>query len=566
MLDILTKITSELAMVISRKYYRQLERETVTAKEQSRKLVLKIVRDNANTIYGKAHDFGHIHSVAEYQKKVPLSDYADYEPYIERMLAGERGLITSYPLDSYAQSAGTLGKAKMIPISKKQMGPLRRALAFLYAVPAVQFHREGKPTPTGRTFMAWHVAMEEMPDGYLAGCISECVLKNFHWFFPILMTSPLPVIAPKHIMDTDMKYLELRFALAWEDTCCIASQFASTVLALMHYLEKHWTLLCDDIERGIISESVAVPDAVRASLQKYLTPLPERAAALRQAFQAGFDTPIIPRIWPNVAFLSAIGGGALGNAIPLLRAYSGDLPINSFAYAASEAAISSALEMDTDTYVLTPTSGFFEFLPVGDESGKTFELDELEVGRHYELVLTNLSGLYRYRLHDVVQVVGYHNAAPLLRVLYRERVLVNMLGEKVNEADLRYATEALGRATDCVISDACMYGDENAEPMQYVLLLEPAEPVPPKKRSGFQAILEEALEQINSEYHYRIQTGELQPLSLKLLQRGTNERYREIVASQQKTAQQIKPVRVLDTPKKIQFFMEMVEDETALCE
>ena len=39
-------------------------------------------------------------------------------------------------------------------------------------------------------------------------------------------------------------------------------------------------------------------------------------------------------------------------------------------------------------------------------------IDEVEVGKRYELVLTTISGFYRYRMGDVVEVVGFHEELP----------------------------------------------------------------------------------------------------------------------------------------------------------
>ena len=57
-------------------------------------IVKKLMRDNKNTVYGKAHNFKDVHSVADYQAKVPLSRYKDYEKYIDRMVeTGEINII-----------------------------------------------------------------------------------------------------------------------------------------------------------------------------------------------------------------------------------------------------------------------------------------------------------------------------------------------------------------------------------------------------------------------------------------------------------------------------------------
>ena len=85
-------------------------------------IVKKLMRDNKNTEYGKAHNFKDVHSVAEYQEKVPLSRYKDYEGYIDRMAeTGEKNLITSYRVCRYAESSGSVGKPKLVPLTARAL-------------------------------------------------------------------------------------------------------------------------------------------------------------------------------------------------------------------------------------------------------------------------------------------------------------------------------------------------------------------------------------------------------------------------------------------------------------
>ena len=52
------------------------------------RLLAEIMRRNCDTAYGKKYGFGEIETAAEFQRKVPLSVYGDYEDYILRMIAG----------------------------------------------------------------------------------------------------------------------------------------------------------------------------------------------------------------------------------------------------------------------------------------------------------------------------------------------------------------------------------------------------------------------------------------------------------------------------------------------
>lgn len=83
---------------------------------------MRIVRDNKDTEYGKRYHFDQISSVDDYKRLVPFSGYDDYAPYIERMVNnGEKNLITVYPIVQYAETSGSIGVPKKIPVSKQSM-------------------------------------------------------------------------------------------------------------------------------------------------------------------------------------------------------------------------------------------------------------------------------------------------------------------------------------------------------------------------------------------------------------------------------------------------------------
>ena len=71
--------------------------------------------------------------------------------------------------------------------------------------------------------------------------------------------------------------------------------------------------------------------------------------------------------------------------------------------------------------------------------------EELEKGLLYELVITTLSGLYRYRIGDVVKVVRFHNKCPVIEFQYRQGQLLNMRSEKTTETMLYEAVTTVIR-------------------------------------------------------------------------------------------------------------------------
>ena len=86
------------------------------------KLLMELLEDNKDTEYGKKYGFRQIRSYEDYASMVPLSDYSDYEPYIERMIAfNQKNLITADEVVYYAHTSGTSGTSKMIPCSRKAL-------------------------------------------------------------------------------------------------------------------------------------------------------------------------------------------------------------------------------------------------------------------------------------------------------------------------------------------------------------------------------------------------------------------------------------------------------------
>ena len=102
---------------------------------QQIKLLLRILEQNKDTEYGRKYGFADIHSIEEYQKKVPVSVYDDYAGYILRMSEdGEENLITSGKVVHYNKSSGTVGNPKRIQKNSEKTGsmdgicPLRNPL------------------------------------------------------------------------------------------------------------------------------------------------------------------------------------------------------------------------------------------------------------------------------------------------------------------------------------------------------------------------------------------------------------------------------------------------------
>ena len=316
-----------------------------------------------------------------------------------------------------------------------------------------------------------------MPDGIPFGPLSESSRRKLYdrlkdkWMH-FFAAPPQATFAGK---DTDSRYLYALYSLRDENLMCIESTFSSFILDFCRFIEKNWDVLVRDIDAGTISEDVQMPDDVRKILTEDLSPMPERAAKLRKIFENGFNRPFMPLVWPDLLYISAAASGGFSRYTREIRSrYLGEKIL--FYYrgiVASEGIFSVPTAPADFSSCLIPDALFYEFLAVEEEDEEEPEnkrnsgadkaapltMDQLKPGRKYELIITDHSGFYRYRMKDVVLVTGTHNAAPMVEFQYRTDKTVSLMGEKTTEAALRFAEEETAKECGFLLVDSSVYPD-----------------------------------------------------------------------------------------------------------
>src|SRR5260370_42594301 len=83
---------------------------------QHRKL-RELITQNANTAFAKAHGFNQIRSYEDFTRRVPLSDYSAFEPWIDRIRRGEKNVLTHEPVTHLIPTSGSTSGRKLIPFT-----------------------------------------------------------------------------------------------------------------------------------------------------------------------------------------------------------------------------------------------------------------------------------------------------------------------------------------------------------------------------------------------------------------------------------------------------------------
>lgn len=551
----------------ARQFLKQFEEVTKNPKEASFNTLFKILEDNKNTEYGKKYHFEDIHSVEDFQKTVPIITFDDIIDDIERMRLGGQDILTAYNYRHFNKTSGTTGLPKIIPLTDEQVEVFMK-YETLY-MPAI-IDRDLDPSwVKGKIFSAIegrHITLDTgVTLGAAASIMADVLKGNFEPFssqFAALYTSPPEAMVPNP--DIDTKYIHLRFALMERNLVGISAPLYSSIVILMTYIYSNYEVLINDIEKGTIDESVKIPDDVREKLLEKIEPMPERAAELREIFKDGPEVQFMPLVWPNMQYVVGIGTGDLSNYANILKIqyHGGKIHHIFMGLESSEGMWSVPRGVDDPNSILVPDGAFMEFLDVeyGDDFSKCVTIDQLEVGKTYQLIVTTLVGLYRYRLYDAVKVKGFYNETPVVEFMYRVNNTINMGGEKTSEKMLKRAVEKTLEELGLTFKDYEVYADFAPIPGQYIVLIETDDE---KRfsisRERLSEVFLEKICDINPEFKWRYEINRMQAPDVYFEKPGAQMLYKEKMEAENKANSQIKPVHIIRTEEQKEFFMNLRE-------
>ncbi|MBN3296536.1 GHDC protein, partial [Amia calva] len=411
----------------------RLETDAQHAKQAQEETLLKRLRKNANTHYGRLHDFSSMKDCAAFRERHPLTSYEDYRELVSRVASGEEGVLTAERPSILALTSGTSGSSSMLLSTRDTSSEF-----FLQGVAVClgTMHRAFPATQSlQRTLKlfyrpSWHLSEAGIPIGP-----NSSSPGTLHHLFNLYTTPESAFQVPT---EPEALYLHLLFALKDPSVGTLESNFASTIYYAFCTLQERWQELVEDVERGRVNPGLDIEEVVRRSLDAWLRPDRHRAAQLRAQLEQGFQG-IARRLWPRLNLVLAVDSGSNQVYGERLREYyCQGVSFYSPFYAATEGLIGVNLwpEREPRQYLLCPRSMLCEFIPEGsleEEHPATLLMDQVKVGECYELAVTNAAGLYRYRIGDVVKVVEFHKQCPIVEFQYRRGQMLNVRGEKVTE-------------------------------------------------------------------------------------------------------------------------------------
>ncbi|KAM0059069.1 putative GH3 family protein [Helianthus debilis subsp. tardiflorus] len=399
-----------------------------------------------------------------YESMVPLASHADLDPYIQRIADGETSpLLTKQPITTLSLSSGTTeGRQKYVPYtsysSKTTLQIFKLAAAYRSRV---------YPMREGGKILEFIYGSKQFKTkgGISAGTATTHYFASQEFKLKQQQTNSFTCSPQEVIFSGDYKqstYCHFLLGLFYSPQVeFVTSTFAHCIVQALGFFEEYWRELCNDLFHGTLSPRITLP-GIRTSVLDIIEPNPHLATWVSSQCEELEESDwygLIPKLWPNAKYVYSIMTGSMQPYLEKLKHYSGDhLPLVSAEYGSTESWIGVNMDPSSApenvTFTVVPTFSYFEFIPLHRQACDTVvgavddyqeddpvPLSKVNIGQQYEIVLTTFTGLYRYRLGDVVEVAGFYEEAPKLKFLCRRKLVLTINIDKNTEIDLQLAVQ-----------------------------------------------------------------------------------------------------------------------------
>ena len=438
--QVLSTVARRVVVPAYARRFQRFERLLHEARRVQQDLLFGWLRRCRETRFGRDHGFGEISSLADYRRRVPISRYDYFAPYINAVAGGELGAL--FPpeerVERFTITTGSTGTPKLNPVTPTWLKEYRKAWD-LWGGKMLYDHLPKVGDKILQVIGSWD--MGRTPGGIPISMVSALLARNQH-----------PLVRPFYAIPneiTDIRdpvaryYATLRLSVA-ERIGLIVLMNPGNLLRLAQLGDEHRESLIRDIRDGTLSTAYEIPAAIREKLAPRIKRSnAKRAHELEQIVER--TGRLYPKDYWSQPIIACWLGGTAGYQAKYLPEYFGDCPMRDQGLVSSEGRHTIPIEDGKPQGVLAITTGYYEFVPVAEiDSAQPVALEchELEVDRDYYIVMTTYSGYFRFNIGDIVRCRGFVGQAPLLEFLQKGDRCGDLEGEKVTEHQFLEAASA----------------------------------------------------------------------------------------------------------------------------
>ena len=509
-------LTNALASKV--KSFKDSTKDPIKAQE---KVLFEFIKRNKDTLYGRERSFDRINSVADYQKNVTIGTYKEFEPYVKRLIGGEKKILTVDTPLLFGTTSGTTGAPKFLPVTEYS----RKKKADVMNLWVYHIIKDYPSILDGKIMAIVSPEVEKCTArGLPCGAETGHAYKNFPYAIRRFYALPYPVF---EIEDYEAKYYCILRLSMEQDIRTLATMNPSTIILLCQKVEEFKDSIIEDIEKGTINKRFNMGDKIRAIVEKKLKPNPRQANFLRNLLQQ--KGRLLPcDFWPNLKLIECWKGGTVGLYLKEFPKYFKDVPIRDFGYLSSEARCSIPTDNNKCCGILAINANFYEFIPKEDkekQDKRVLLCNQLQIGAEYFVIITTPGGLYRYDIDDVIRVTGFENKTPRIEFTQKGLNVTSITGEKLYESQVVKAVSKAVQVSGVSMEffTACIQWDRVP---RYVFLVEFRDNPSHESKKDLLKFIDSEIRGLNVEYEGKRRSQRLDDPILKVVKRGAFHKYR----------------------------------------
>ena len=359
----------------------------------------QLIEEAKVTQFGKDHHFEQIKTFEDFTNQVPIRDYEDLKPYVEKVVQGEENVLWKGKPLYFAKTSGTTSGAKYIPLTRESMP---------YHIEAARnailsyIHETGKADfVNGKMIFLQGSPILEQKNGIQFGRLSGIVAH----FVP--------------------KYLQKNRMPSWETNCI-----------------DDWETKIDAIVEETFNENMSVISGIPSWVQMYFERLQQKGKKPVGEIFKNFNLFIYGGV--NYEPYRAKFENLIGRKVDSIELFPASEGF--FAYQDSQAAKGMLLLLNSGI--------FYEFIKSEEffsENPKSYTIGEVELGVNYVMIISTNAGLWRYNIGDTVQ---FTSLAPY-RVIVSGRIkhYISAFGEHVIGKEVECALQEAMEGTDVRVNE-----------------------------------------------------------------------------------------------------------------
>ena len=460
-------LKSVLSKVFAALVNRELNYMRKNAPVLQQKTFSNLVFQAKDTAFGKAHNFSQINNYEDFKRNVPIHDYEDLRPYIDRVVKGEENVLWPGKPAYLAKTSGTTSGVKYIPISKESMPQHIKAarnalLSYIYETGKADF-------VDGKMIFLQGSPVLAQKNGVSIGRLSGIVAHH------------VPAYLQKN-------------RLPGYDTNCI----------------EDWEQKVDAIVEETFNQDMRLISGIPPWCQMYFDRLSAKAGGKK-----------VKEIFPN--FKLYVHGGVNYEPYRARMEESIGFKIDSIeTYPASEGFIAfQDLQKEKGLLLLVDSGIFYEFIPSEEyfnEYPTRINIKDVELEKNYALIMNTSAGLWGYSLGDTIKFIS-KNPYKII-VTGRIKHYISAFGEHVIGEEVEHALMSVAKEEGADVIEFTVAPQVNPPAGQlpyHEWFVEFG--TPPSNLQAFAIKVDKALQKKNIYYFDLIEGNILQPLIIQSLQK-----------------------------------------------